>query len=208
MFLSSFYKTEMVEFRVNEKRNIPPALRDKYNPIIFPCFKFIHYFLVRGTSVEIIRQHSAFRKMRRLEPSLWEHYLEELGSPRPESMIIYHWRSPAQETGAKATDFIALTIFRRAKANPLLYMAAILLLGAGGSATQAFLTNFAQDRLYIHNTWGTQLAIVGLLVCIVLAIWFILIAREIFAKISRSMGNLRRRLMLFFTSRAASDSHR
>jgi hypothetical protein len=78
-----------------------------------------------------------FRKMRRLEPGLWDNYLRDLGSPRPEDMIIYQWR----DVSDAIEDFIALANFRQASANLSTYVGAIVMLGAAGSAAQSLFTS-------------------------------------------------------------------
>jgi hypothetical protein len=140
LFLSSFYRTQMIEFRLNEKRNFSRELRERQKKGRPPSISAVHYFLVRDLSVEMVQSHATFRKMRRLEPRLWDNYLSGLGSPKPEDMIIYHWREIA-EPGATVEDFIALTSFRQAGNNLWLYIAAIIFLGAIGSSTQSLLTS-------------------------------------------------------------------
>lgn len=141
VFLSSFYRTQLVEFRLNEKRNFSSSLRALQTASVSLKIAKVQYFLVRDLSVEIVQSHANFRKMRRLESGLWDGYLDGLGGPKPESMIIYHWRAPAQPaTGNYVEDFIALTGFRQPRPNIWIFMLAIVLLGAAGSATQSLLT--------------------------------------------------------------------
>jgi hypothetical protein len=139
VFLSSFYETHLIEFRVNEKRNYSRSLRDLQGGSRSPVISAIHYFLVRDLRVEIVQAHSTFRKMRRLEPGLWDKYLSGLGSPSSENMIIYHWRELAQN-GRVIEDFIALTAFRQSGTKLFFYVFGIILLGTVGNATQSLLT--------------------------------------------------------------------
>ena len=140
LFLSSFYRTQMIEFRLNEKRNFSRTLRERQNDGRSPAILAVHYFLVRDLNVEMVQSHATFRKMRRLEPRLWDNYLSELGSPKRENMIIYHWREVAEQNKT-IEDFIALTSFREASDNLWLYILAIIVLGAIGSSTQSLLTS-------------------------------------------------------------------
>jgi len=80
--LSSFYQLETIEFRLNEKRNFSKQLRMKYYTGDEMVIETIHYFLIRDLRVELNQAHTAFRKMRRLEPRLWENYLKALGVSR------------------------------------------------------------------------------------------------------------------------------
>jgi hypothetical protein len=154
MFLSGFHSTDVIEFRVNERRNFGESLRKI--KMEFPKIEAIHYFLVRDISTELVQSHADFRKMRRLEPKLWDRYLRELGTSAPERWIIYHWREGGVP-GADVEDFIALTFFTKPRYHLLAYLAVIVLLGAAGSAIQALWTlfmksmaNFCDDSLWIQ----------------------------------------------------------
>jgi len=173
MFLSAFYRTDVVEFRVNERRNIGAGLRARYPNMQMPTISAIHYFLVRDLATELVRSHADFRKMRRLEPLLWNNYLAALGKKDPEKMVIYHWRAGGEST--PADDFIAFALFRVAKPNPLLYLVAIILLGAGGSATQLLSTQFFSSLgLGMgKDDMRTQLAILTLIFAIVIGIYIL-----------------------------------
>ncbi|MBR2681400.1 MAG: hypothetical protein IKE23_11750 [Exiguobacterium sp.] len=160
-FASSFYKLQMIEFRLNERRNFSPELRSRLQVGQPPNISAVHYFLIRDLSVEMVQAHSTFRKMRRLEPDLWISYLSGLGSPKPEDMIIYHWREIA-DVGKTVEDFIALTSFRQPGARLSIYVLGIVLLGSLGSATQAMLTALALS-LGFNGTWSVQLTIMALL---------------------------------------------
>jgi hypothetical protein len=135
VFPSSFARTDIVEFRLNEKRNFGEALKREYPSMRTPAITTIHYFLVRNIGTELVTSHANFRKMRRLEPHLWDGYLAQLGKISAEDMVIYHWRANDAEEPIK--DFIALAIFRRLLSNIYGYVAAILVFGAMGSSIQA-----------------------------------------------------------------------
>jgi hypothetical protein len=167
LFLSSFYRTQMIEFRLNEKRNFSNALRARQKNGRPPTISAVQYFLVRDLSVEMVQSHATFRKMRRLEPGLWDNYLSGLGNPRPEDMIIYHWRELA-ERDKTVEDFIALTSFRQAGQNLWVYIAAIILLGAIGSSSQSLLSSLVSgssnwiEHPIKHNSIVQILVIAGL----------------------------------------------
>ena len=153
MFLSGFHSTDVIEFRVNERRNFGDFLRKI--KMEFPKIEAIHYFLVRDISTELVQSHADFRKMRRLEPKLWDSYLRELGTSAPEKWIIYHWKEGGTP-GANVEDFIALTFFTKPRYHLLTYLTVIVLLGAAGSALQAYWTllvksaaNLKEDSIWI-----------------------------------------------------------
>jgi len=176
LFLSSFYRMQMIEFRLNEKRNFSKELRERQKSGRAPVISAVHYFLVRDLSVEMVQSHATFRKMRRLEPRLWDNYLSGLGRPKPEDMIIYHWRDIA-ESGKTVEDFVALASFREAGNNLWLYIAAIIFLGAIGSGTQSLLSSLlptiASWAGYpMDYNLGIQVCVINLLaVCLLLLYW-------------------------------------
>jgi hypothetical protein len=164
IFLSGFFRTDVVEFRVNERRNFGQALRSLYPDMYMPVIGAIHYFLVRSIAAELVTSHADFRKVRRLEPLLWERYLQGLGSVSAEKMVIYHWRAGVEKP---VEDFIALAWFRAPRQNLILYLCAILLLGAAGSTTQALLTKVGTVWGF-PDTLGLQISILVLLVLTIL----------------------------------------
>ncbi|NBA84045.1 hypothetical protein GVN15_25745 [Pseudomonas putida] len=90
--LSHFDSTEIVDFRVNEIRNLPAQIRSKleYDSYI----SSVHFFLIRETNSEHKLSHTEFKRCRVLEKDLWETYLKEDDQKitLPDKMLIYHWR--------------------------------------------------------------------------------------------------------------------
>ncbi len=158
VFISSFFRTRIVEFRINEKRNLGEALKRKYPERTDVRVDMLHYFLVRHIHVELSRSHANFKKMRRLEPQLWKGYLSEFGNVDVENMVIYHWREPYDSTKnsseiprdgvpSSVNDFIALCEFRELRGNVPVYLFAIVLLGAIGNSAQSGLTSYFSHLL-------------------------------------------------------------
>ena len=172
IFLSAFYRTDVAEFRVNERRNFSAALKARYPIMEMPAIRVIQYFLVRSIATELILSHADFRKIRRLEPGLWDHYLEGLGQVSAERMVIYHWRAGPDENNP-VEDFIALAWFRTPRQNLLLFLAAFVGLGAAGSATQSLLTK-AGVAIKLEDNWLLQLLIVLLLVLCIIVTYFLM----------------------------------
>ncbi|KSC59640.1 hypothetical protein AO887_09010 [Pseudomonas aeruginosa] len=96
--LSHFDSTEIVDFRVNEIRNLPAQIRSKleYDSYIAS----VHFFLIRETNSEHKLSHTEFKRCRVLEKDLWENYLKEDGGQieLPDQMLIYHWREQAKRS--------------------------------------------------------------------------------------------------------------
>lgn len=144
-FLSTISTNEVVEFRLNERRNFSEAIRKELegrNDLIE--VSAVHYFLIRDMTVEMTQSHTPFKKMRRLEPKIWEKYLGNQRQFYPENMIIYHWSSVENPV----VSFTALAKFRAYYAGRLLVYAFVVIgLGALGSACQALLAAPAAQAL-------------------------------------------------------------
>jgi hypothetical protein len=196
VFLSSFYKNEMIEFRVNEKRNFSQTLRERRGNAAKTTIAAVHYFLVRELHVEMVQAHTTFHKMRRLEWGLWNHYLQDLGKPDPEKMIIYHWRKIADKNSGGIDDFIALTVFREPVASPAVYVIAIAFLGAIGSAVQSLFSSLVIIKNKSTDNLAIQLAVIVLLGLILLIIYayfsnpFRLRFRSLWRSLTRSWHEL------------------
>ena len=137
-FLSTISENEIVEFRLNERRNFSAAILEQLQARECGLIDIsaVHYFLIRDMGVEMTQSHTSFRKMRRLEPDLWVRYLEGCAGMNPDRMLIYHWSSkPA--AGEAVDSFTALATFRAYYTGSLFaYGAVIVALGAIGSAFQ------------------------------------------------------------------------
>tara|TARA_R100000306_G_C4378159_1_gene142898 strand:- start:811 stop:1989 length:1179 start_codon:yes stop_codon:yes gene_type:complete len=94
---SHFEKIEMVDFRVNETRNLPEPIRSKLNQ--YPHIVRVHFFLIREANSEYKMSHSQYHRCRVLENDLWNKYLEQDDSAKKDQnqMLIYHWKSDKKE---------------------------------------------------------------------------------------------------------------
>lgn len=165
-FLSTISTSEIVEFRLNERRNFSNALRNRLQAKDCSLIDItgVHYFLIRDMDVEMTRAHTGFRKMRLLEPDMWERYLDECEGFSPDKMIIYHWASVPSGTDV-VESFTALATFRAYYTGSLwIYGLVIVALGAMGSAAQ----NVGAAMLQGLIPCGATIANVSLLVLLTL----------------------------------------
>ncbi|MCX7322004.1 MAG: hypothetical protein NT113_21860 [Hyphomicrobiales bacterium] len=175
-FLSTISTSEIVEFRLNERRNFSPELRVKLeaNDCGLIDISAIHYFLIRDMGVEMTQSHTGFRKMRRLEPEMWERYLTDCEGFSPHDMIIYHWASVGSPPSGSVESFNALATFRAYYTGSLwVYVMVIVALGAMGSAVQSIgtslLNSFFEGSSLAH--WGSTVANVLLLAILAAILW-------------------------------------
>jgi hypothetical protein len=111
---SHFETREMVDFRVNEPRNLPSTIRSKLNETF--TFKMVHFFLIRESNSEFKLSHSDYKRCRILENDIWQNYLT-LGNKKnsldlPEQMLIYHWTEQSKQN-KKLEHFSAFAKFTK-----------------------------------------------------------------------------------------------
>lgn len=95
--LSRMESIEIVDFRVNEIRNLPQKIVSNLNNN--SCITSVHFFLIRETNSEHKLSHTEFKRCRLLEKDLWDSYLNvPKGTTIPEHMLIYHWKEPLQKS--------------------------------------------------------------------------------------------------------------
>lgn len=87
VLLGDLNKTEIVDFRLNEARNLPFKIRSKVNSN--KPLNVIHFFLIREAISDFKASHSNYKRCRVLETDIWDKYL---GLDDTKSQyLIYHW---------------------------------------------------------------------------------------------------------------------
>ncbi|UZD95713.1 hypothetical protein LOY64_01480 [Pseudomonas corrugata] len=156
--LSRFDSTEIVDFRVNEIRNLPAQIRSKleYESYI----SSVHFFLIRETNSEHKLSHTEFKRCRVLEKDLWETYLKENDEEinLPEQMLIYHWREQSKRDSSSGAlieyleNFSAFAKFSKTIVTGMTivwFVISVILLGAisgiSGNYIYSYLTSNDQS---------------------------------------------------------------
>ena len=140
-----FEKTEMVDFRVNETRNLPEKIRANLNERSH--LSRVHFFLIREANSEYKMSHSQYSRCRILEDDLWNKYLEEDFSSRKNQgqMLIYHWKTKKEEDSID--HFSAFAKFTRRNVTNLNILGILALL-VGLSFISSILTNLAWSSMH------------------------------------------------------------
>ena len=122
---SAFSQTELVDFRINEKRNLNSSLLERIHSEGEVSFSKTHLFLMREASDDYVYSHKPPDGSRQLEEDLWKSYI---GGDYPfDKMIAYHWK----ETDTHPS-FSAFAKFRYIRCTPLtiaIFIAIIIVLG-------------------------------------------------------------------------------
>jgi len=87
---SAFSRTELVDFRINEKRNLNSSLLERIHSDGEVNFSKTHLFLMREASDDYVHSHKPPHGSRRLEADLWKNYI--CGDRPFNKMIAYHWK--------------------------------------------------------------------------------------------------------------------
>ncbi|OAG75632.1 hypothetical protein Amal_03185 [Acetobacter malorum] len=147
--------TEVTEFRFNERRSYPPdVLKRSFSGKQFNI-KSIYYFLIRNKGYTLKSQHQNFKKIRFLEPGIWDIYASCGNTKRKilrlnQSMMIYQWRMSAVEGSDGIEDFTAYASFERSRLKFISYIVVLLAFGGVGGAVLNILVDYM--KIYMHST--------------------------------------------------------
>jgi len=129
---SAFSSVEIIDFRVNDRRNLDISLVEHITSQKQFQIKLIHYFVMRSIDDEYILSNKDLDSLRLLEKDIWSAYIDG-GSYKYQKSIAYHLKEKIgnDESGTGISDFIALLKFRFPDRNIkkyLLYVTAFALL--------------------------------------------------------------------------------
>lgn len=134
--LSRIDSTEIVDFRLNEVRDLPGIIQTK--DLSNSALENIHFFLIRGVDSEFKQAHENFKRCRLLEKGLWNDYLNPEGGGRtipPTHMLIYHWKD-SDSNGIE--KFTAFAKFSKIIVTKFTFYAFILIALLMGTVSGAF----------------------------------------------------------------------
>lgn len=126
---SAFACTEMVDFRLNEKRNLPDSLLNEIHKDGEVIFKPIHLFVMREADYDYIFSSGSLYRSRELEKNLWAQYIGNNYSFK--KLIAYQWMEKSSESLYVFVKFR----FRRSNWKTILYFIlwALLIAVVGGA---------------------------------------------------------------------------
>ena len=135
---SAFSQTELIDFRLNEKRNLNSSLLERMRLEGEVSFNKTHLFLMREASDDYVYSHKLPSGSRQLEVDLWKSYIGDDYSF--DKIIAYHWK----ETNTH-NNFSAFVKFRYIRCNPLTIATFIIIIIILG-----FLSGLAANILFSH----------------------------------------------------------
>ncbi|MEO4186509.1 hypothetical protein ABH305_11675 [Acinetobacter pittii] len=148
LVLSRFEKTEIIDFRLNELRDLPGSVCNILNNDY--TLKQIHFFLIRDIHDELKLAHADYKRCRLLEKEVWKEYLifSKKDLLLPSQMLIYHFCEGKKKEGVylHIERFNAFAKFARVKVtirSLVVFIFSVVLLGAIGSIVA---TIFIENR--------------------------------------------------------------
>lgn len=170
-FESAFSGTRMVDFKVNEKRNIDEKVRAEIivNHEELAKLKTIHFLLMEPSAYEVKSFDNYNMNCRELEKDLWDDYLGITIDFTKSHVLAYHWKAENAENG-----FNCLVKVNYSKTKPLTIVVYALIVIALGIISSTFVT--AVD-IFWPNNWIAMI-LTCLFACLLIALG-ILIGKKI-----------------------------
>jgi hypothetical protein len=123
----AFFQTELIDFRVNEKRNLPGSLLETVRQNGDVHFTKTHFFLMREASDDYIFSHKP-PGGRQLEKNIWKAYVGEDYSF--EQITAYHWKEAVPHDSFSV--FVKFRSFHSGLRTILIAVGVVILLGIVG----------------------------------------------------------------------------
>ena len=139
---SAFSQTELVDFRLNEKRNLNTSLLERIRSEGEVSFNKTHLFLMREASDDYVYSHKPPGGSRQLEVNLWKGYIGDDYSF--DKIIAYHWKETSTHN-----SFSAFVKFRFIRCSPLTIATFIVIIVILG-----ILSGFVANFLFLHSPFN------------------------------------------------------
>ncbi|EOB3108579.1 hypothetical protein ACIJH7_000508 [Yersinia enterocolitica] len=112
---SNLERTDIIDFRINEQRNLPAGISSNLAGAACTPEKY-HFFVIRDIVDEPSLTGKDFQGSRILESTTWKKYFAENISFGKQDPMIYHWKVKAKED-TRLTDFSVVVKFKNTKAK-------------------------------------------------------------------------------------------
>lgn len=117
-FESAFSGTRTIDFKINEKRNIPQKIRAKMTlqEEKMACFTKVHFLVMEPSSYDVVSFSDEKVNCRELEEGEWDDYLDTNIDQKKGHVLAYHWKRKAKE-GESKESFSCLVKIRYSKTS-------------------------------------------------------------------------------------------
>lgn len=150
-FESAFSGTRIIDFKVNEKRNIDDEVKTKIvvKKQEWAKLKRIHFLVMEPSSYDLISFTSDEMKCRELEESLWDDYLDTTIDFKKGHVLAYHWQGEG--------DFSYLVKVKYSKARISTIVSYIFIVIALGIISSTVVTAVWE----MLKSQGTSISVLG-----------------------------------------------
>jgi hypothetical protein len=142
---SSTENKQFVDFRLNEKRNLPKQIQEKCADKFLNIGK-VHFFLMREFADELSMSDPDHSRYRVLENDIWSDYFSEKPKLKLDHMLAYHWKFSSLHNN----NFTLSTKFSFQESSNwkiLIFLFIAFLLGVVGGVGGNFLTRLIDAKL-------------------------------------------------------------
>lgn len=95
---SAFSEIEMIDFRVNEIRDLNHDLIEKISDEVLLKIKKQHFFFICSNEEEVIGNHQPYISCRNLENYRWDNYVGLTDKNKNNVYLAYHWKESDKES--------------------------------------------------------------------------------------------------------------
>ncbi|ECC9576449.1 hypothetical protein CSQ28_002597 [Salmonella enterica subsp. houtenae] len=110
---SNIERSDIVDFRINEQRNLPSEISTTLASAACTPLK-THLFIIRDMVDECSASGSNYKGCRILESETWTKYFDKSVSFGPHDPMIYHWKI-ANDKDSRLNDFSVVVKFKNTK---------------------------------------------------------------------------------------------
>lgn len=135
-FESAFSGTRIIDFKVNEKRNIHESVRTEIivNKEIWTSFNNVHFLAMMPSSYDLTSFCDDGMTCRELEQELWDDYLETKIDFSKGHVLAYHWRKKDAEKLIEDFSCLIKVNYSKTKIKTIFtYALSVIALGMMGS---------------------------------------------------------------------------
>lgn len=150
--ITNYFEThEIVDFRVNESRNLPTKIKENLTNNSY--IKKVHFFLIRDAKSEYRMSHDVYDRCRILEANIWNDYLGiSIDDSVDNQMLIYHWKGKVVNNFIEHFSAFAKFTRRVLKIKHLLLISLfIIILGVLSGLIANWIWPFVQEYVQLKK---------------------------------------------------------
>ncbi|HLP48660.1 MAG TPA: hypothetical protein VK186_10275 [Candidatus Deferrimicrobium sp.] len=142
LFQSAFIETEVIDLRLNEKRNLDQNLLEEMEREKMFKINKIHFLLLRNAEDNFVFAHHDTNTCRVLEEKIWDKYIDF--KHKEKKIIAYHWKKTDDNHSFNA--FVKIEFKRNNITTIIMYVLIILILSVTFNLLSSFLFDWIKQQ--------------------------------------------------------------